>query len=349
MKPSMQFSLLPFAALLAPLAAVAMPIPTPIPTLTGERPLVIAHRGASGYLPEESVQSYQLAMRMGADIIEGDVYLTADGKAVMLHDGTLNATTNVVAYAATHPDIAALRASNGSYDVTKFTLAQLQQLSVTCRNANGYCSDKTYFDPALSYSVTTFDAFLDLAYDYYVNTGIAIGVFPEAKQSGLNVAQAILDGMTDAKYQGYFTTMGHGLTQSFDRNQVDYLNVHASIPVTYLGACPTTAAAAATVAAIADGIGPSSGQLSAACVSAAHGAGLSVMPYTYLNNPASYLSAYQLGVDGVFTNFPDLAVKARDEVFGPATPLPEPHALALMGLGMVGMVGMGALKKRRQA
>jgi glycerophosphoryl diester phosphodiesterase len=191
--------LLPLAAMLfAPVAAHAMPVST----LTGERPLVISHRGASGYLPEESVQSYQLAMRMGADYIEGDVYLTADNKAVMLHDGTLNATTNVVAFAATHPEIAALRSSNGTYDVRKFTLAQLEQLSVTCRNANGYCTDKTYFNPAISYSFTSYDAFLDLAYNYFVETGVAIGVFPEAKQAGLEVAEAILAGLTNAKYDG---------------------------------------------------------------------------------------------------------------------------------------------------
>jgi glycerophosphoryl diester phosphodiesterase len=341
MKKPMHAYALPLAALLLGSGAAHA-----IPTLNGERPLVIAHRGASGYLPEESIQAYQLAMKMGADYIEGDVYLTADNKAVMLHDGTLNATTNVVAYAATHPEIAALRSSNGSYDVTKFTLAQLQQLSVTCRNASGYCTDKTYFDPALSYTFASYGDFLDLAYNNYLETGIAIGVFPEAKQGGLAVAAAILAGLTDAKYNGYFTTPGNALTQSFDPAQVSYLNANSDIPVAYLGVCPTTAAAAAGVAAIADGIGPSTGQLTAACVNAAHDAGLTVMPYTYLNNPTTYATGYNLGVDGVFTNFPDIAANVRDQVFGPETPVPEPHALALIGLGLA---GLGAFRKRKQA
>jgi glycerophosphoryl diester phosphodiesterase len=343
MKTPLPARLLPLAAML--FAAVPA-LATPVSTLTGDRPLVVAHRGASGYLPEESVQAYQLAMQMGADYIEGDVYLTADGKAVMLHDGTLNATTNVVSYAAAHPEIAALRSANGSYDVTRFTLAQLQQLSVTCRNASGYCTDKTHFDPAVSYSFATYENFLDLVYDNYLNTGVAIGVFPEAKQTGLGVAEAILAGLNDPKYKGYFNQEGRALTQSFNAAQVDYLNANSAIPVSYLGVCPTTAAAAAKVAAMADGVGPSTGQLSAACVKAAHDANLTVMPYTYLNNPASYVSAYNLGVDGVFTNFPDLAAKARDEVFGPATPVPEPQSLALIGLGLA---GIAAMKRRKRA
>jgi glycerophosphoryl diester phosphodiesterase len=318
---------------------------SPIPTLDGGRPVVIAHRGASGYLPEESIQAYQLAIQMGANYIEGDVYLTADNKAVMLHDGTLNATTNVVAFAATHPEIAALRSSNGTYDVTKFTLAQLEQLSVTCRNATGYCTDKTYFNPNLSYSFASYDMFLDLAYNHYLETGIAVGVFPEAKQSGIAVAEAILAGLTDPKYNGYFTQTGHALTQSFNAQQVAYLNENSSIPVSYLGVCPTTAAAAASVAAMADGIGPSTGQLSAACVNTAHAAGLTVMPYTYLNNPATYQTGYNLGVDGVFTNFPDIGANVRDQIFGPATPVPEPHSVALLGLGLAGIASMKKRKK----
>lgn len=340
-KPA-HFHLIPFAAMT--LASVAVHA-TPVSTLSGDRPVVVSHRGASGYLPEESVQAYQLAIRMGADYIEGDVYLTADRKAVMLHDGTLNATTNVVSYAATHPEIAAL-GTGGIYDVTKFTLAQLEQLSVTCRKQTGYCGDKTYFDPAVSYTFTSYETFLDLAYDHYLETGVAVGVFPEAKQTGLSVAEAILAGLNDPKYNGYFNATGRALTQSFDAAQVNYLNANSAIPVTYLGTCPTTAAAAASVAAIADGIGPSTGQLSAACVQAAHGAGLTVMPYTFLNNPANYDTAYNLGVDGVFTNFPDIAANVRDEVFGPATPVPEPHSLALIGLGCLGIAAFRKHTKR---
>ena len=304
------------------------------PTLSGAPPLVINHRGASGYLPEESVQAYQLSLSQRPDYIEGDVYITADNVPVMLHDGTLNATTNIVAYAATHPDFAALRSPDGTYDVTKFTYAQLQQLDLTCRAATGYCADKRYYDPATQYQFTSYSAFLDLAYDNYLATGLAVGVYPEAKQSGLNIAAAILAGLNDPKYNGYFTN-GHAFTQSFDPAQVAYFNANSAIPVDYLGVCPTTPAQAAQVAAIADGIGPSTGQTTAACVQAAHAAGLFVHPYTFLNTTSTYVTYYNLGVDGVFTNFADIAETVRDQVF-----VPEPETLAVFGTALLGLAGL---------
>lgn len=327
--------LLAAAVLLSTTGAFA----TAAPTLTGAPPLVINHRGASGYLPEETVQAYALSIQMRTDFLEGDVYITADGVPIMLHDGTLNATTNVVAYAATHPEVVALKSTNGQYDVTKFTLAQVQALTGTCRAATGYCSDKTFFDANVHYTIATFSQFLDFAYDNFVATGQAVGVYPEAKQSGIPVAQAILAGLTDPKYNGYFTMPGRAYTQSFDVTQVRYLNTNSSVPVDYLGVCPTTAAQAASIAAVADGIGPSTGQTTAACVALSHAAGLFVHPYTFLNVRSLYGTYYDLGVDGVFTNFADIAESVRAETF-----VPEPASTLILATGLLSVAG---LRRRR--
>ena len=65
------------------------------PTLKNERPIIISHRGASGYRPEHTLESYHRAMKQGADFIELDVVSTKDGHLIVRHDVTINDTTNV--------------------------------------------------------------------------------------------------------------------------------------------------------------------------------------------------------------------------------------------------------------
>ena len=85
MKLPIYFTCLPFAVLLlGPVVAHA----APIQTLTGDRPVVIAHRGASGYLPEESVQSYQLAMSWAACYEKADASCAGTGYNIVSTNGT---------------------------------------------------------------------------------------------------------------------------------------------------------------------------------------------------------------------------------------------------------------------
>src|SRR5262245_8990260 len=70
-------------------------------------PLVIAHRGASGYRPEHTLEAYRLAIRMGADYIEPDLVATRDGTLVARHENEISGTTDV----AGHPEFAARRAT----------------------------------------------------------------------------------------------------------------------------------------------------------------------------------------------------------------------------------------------
>ncbi len=92
-----------------------------LPTLSGDAPIVIAHRGASGYLPEHTLAAYELAIKMGAAYIEPDLQLTKDGQLVAMHDTTLNRTTNVETV---------LGMRNGGYRVSDYTLAEIKTLTV---------------------------------------------------------------------------------------------------------------------------------------------------------------------------------------------------------------------------
>ena len=80
------------------------------------QPQVIAHRGASGYLPEHTLGGYELAIRMGADFIEPDLQITKDGALVAIHDDTLNRTTNVATLFAQR---------NGGYKVSDLSLIHI--------------------------------------------------------------------------------------------------------------------------------------------------------------------------------------------------------------------------------
>ena len=313
-------ALLPAALALSCLAGAIEAAAAPLV----ERPIVIAHRGASGYLPEETMAAYRLAMRMGADFIEPDLFLTADGVLVVRHDRSLNTTTNVQAVALTDPELAAKRAANGAYNVDQLTYADIQKLNARSRVANGYAQPGNgYYDGTETFPVPTLREVLDYAYEIFVTTGRVVGVYPEVKTiSGTGAAEyhrrmadAIVAMLGDPKYNGYFNgSLDNVYLQSFDQAVVQYMNSITELPVAFLTACPASAEAAAAIKAYADGVGISrtASASSAACVERAHAAGLLVHVYTLLNDPVAHQQVHSWGVDGVFGNHPDVTKAVRD-------------------------------------
>ncbi len=151
--------------------------PLPLLTLDGKQPLVVAHRGASGYLPEETLEAYVKAIEMGADVIEPDLISTKDGVLIARHDPNLAYSTDV----ANHPEFASRKKTTQvdgetqtGWFASDFTLAEIKTLGGISTDAerpqqyNGL------------YKVVTFQEIIDLAKKYSVN-GRVVAVYPETK------------------------------------------------------------------------------------------------------------------------------------------------------------------------
>ena len=148
------------------------------PTLTGAPPLVIGHRGASGYLPEHTLEAYRLAIRQGADFIEPDLVSTKDGALIARHEINITQTTDV----AEHPEFAARKTQKTIDGTTEegwfaddFTLVEIKTLRAVQRvpfrpqQFNGL------------FKVPTFLEVIKLALQEGRRRGRPVGVYPETK------------------------------------------------------------------------------------------------------------------------------------------------------------------------
>ena len=152
---------------------------TPLLTLDGQQPLVVAHRGASGYLPEETLEAYQKAIDLGADVVEPDLVSTKDGVLIARHDPNLAYSTNV----ASLPQFADRKRVDWSVDGEKqtgwfahdFTFAEIKQLGAISTDAER----PQQFNGL--YKVVSFQELIDLAKAQSTKIGRTIGVYPETK------------------------------------------------------------------------------------------------------------------------------------------------------------------------
>lgn len=142
---------------------------------------VVAHRGASGYRPEHTLEAYRLAAHMGADIIEPDLCITKDGVLVVRHEPEISGTTDV----AKHPEFAHLKTTKklDGQDVTgwfteDFTLAELKTLRAVERLPK-LRQQNTIYDG--QWEIATFEEVLKLREELSRELGRTIGVYPETK------------------------------------------------------------------------------------------------------------------------------------------------------------------------
>jgi glycerophosphoryl diester phosphodiesterase len=308
--------------------------------------IVIAHRGASGYLPEHTLEAKAMAYGMGAHYIEQDVVMTKDDHLIVLHDITLDRTTDVDEQ---YPN----RARNdGRFYAIDFTLEEIRGLKASegfrIENGEKVQGYSNRFPMGSSFfRVPTLEEEIQLIQGMNKSTGKDIGIYPEIKQpefhrnEGKDISTAVVNLL---KQYGYASKQDKVFVQTFsfaelevikndilpaagiDINLIQLIGSESSYPWMF------EADGMNTLAEFADGIGPEKGLVISRSssrgnleisplVDRAHAAGLQVHPYTYRMDAGqvpSYaedfedllrLHYFEADVDGLFTDFPDRAVR----------------------------------------
>lgn len=293
------------------------------------QPQVIAHRGASGYLPEHTLGGYELAIRMGADFIEPDLQITKDGALVAIHDDTLNRTTNVATLFAQR---------NGGYKVSDFTLAEIKTLTVVPTGTGKASYPGFTPSSANAFAVPTFQEVVDLAKKQSSTAGREVGIYPEAKQADPAMEDGILKTLAangyNATSKAFIQSFSDATLRSLRTKQVAQNN---KMPLILLGVVTTAADGTARmgvtgatgvqalalkdVAAFTEGVGVlinnTTYPVTKSFIDQAHAAGLKVHGWTFAQADAAPAAAefrkyLDMGMDGMFANYPDLAVTARN-------------------------------------
>ncbi len=283
-------------ALLTLVALVGVPTAGAVPdkgTTTDSTVLNIGHRGASGYAPEHTIPSYDLALEQGADYIEIDLQMTADGVLVAMHDETLDRT-------ATAPEGVPEEYCTGL--VIEKTLEQIKQCDV------GTWFNETYPQYASDEYVGLQIPTLEEIFQRY---GTSVNYYIETKnpEAAPGMEEELLRLMDEYNLIKPAAKRSQVLIQSFSEDSLRLIHeLEPSLPLIQLFDSGETSESIQTrlaeVSEYAVGIGPSKTDVDAALVEAAHALCLDVHPYT-VNETAEMEALIALGVDGMFTNFPD--------------------------------------------
>lgn len=299
--------------------------------------MVIAHRGASGYLPEHTLPAKTLAFAMGADYLEQDIVASGDGALLVLHDIYLDRISNVA-------ELFPRRArDDGRYYARDFDLAEIRQLTAWERmNADGSAVYPNRFPPRTgSFRLHTLRDELELLESLNKATGRDVGIYPEIKRpawhrdEGIDIAPLLLDELARFGYRG---ARANAYVQCFDAEETERLrrDLGSELPLIQLigenawRESPTdfsallTSDGLASVSHFADGIGPFFEQLyrvergrpiSNGVVEMAREAGLVIHPYTFRSDSLAHgFTSFDamlgfafdvLQVDGLFTDFTD--------------------------------------------
>jgi len=299
-------------------ALLALTLPSGSLSQTGRKQLV-AHRGASAYAPEHTIEAYRLALAQGADFVEQDLQITKDGHLVCLHDLTLERTTDVeqVFPDRFREDVSEDQSPGSTatrhWYVSDFTLAEIKQLDAG-----------SWFDPKFKGArIPTWQEAIDLI------RGKA-GLYPETKgpevygKRGFDMEKLVLDQLKrnrlDKPGSDRRTPV---IIQSFSPASLQKMRyeLKTKLPLVLLISSDPqkkwlTETGIKQAARFASGIGPNKNLIlqNPDIVKLAHDAGLNVTPYTFRSANTGRFSdvreemrhyLYELGVDALFTDNPD--------------------------------------------
>ena len=287
---------------------------------------VVAHRGASGYLPEHTIASKAMAHSMNADYIEQDIVLSKDDIPIVIHDILLDDVTNV---SEKYPN---RKREDGKYYVIDFTFEELKTLEVTERfdSKTGLQIYPTRFPKGTSsFRLHSLQDEIELIQGLNESSGKDIGIYPEIKkpkfhnENGKDISKIVLDILT--KY-GYSTKDDQCILQCFDAQELERIRneLKSKLFLVQLMEFPEQNNLLEFYASYADGIGPwykhlissktTSGFSFTSLVEEAHKLDLVVHPYTFREDSLDDFDSFQemidviihqAGADGGFTDFPD--------------------------------------------
>lgn len=310
-----------------------------------EAVLVIAHRGASGYLPEHTLEAKAYAHALGAHYIEQDVVATRDNELIVLHDIHLDRVTNV---AERYPD---RHRDDGRFYARDFDLAEIKTLVAGERRGDDgetAAFPRRFPTGVGRFQIPTLREEIRLIQGMNRATGRVAGIYPEVKNpawhrsEGVDLSALVLQQLDDL---GYHDKNDPVFLQCFDAEEVRRIRQDLGCRlklVQLLGENAweesdtdydqlKTPEGLKALSRLVDGVGPWLGQLvdstgvegqpvSTGFVSAAHEAGLVVHPYTFRAEqlPPGFDTMTEmvhwfvttLDIDGLFTDFPDLALDA---------------------------------------
>jgi glycerophosphoryl diester phosphodiesterase len=354
------------------LAACALLAVAPAVAQAGKNdPLVIGHRGASGYLPEHTLEAYALAIRQGADYVEPDLVATKDGHLIARHEPNITNTTDV----ASRPEFAGRRTTKNvdgvdetGWFASDFTLKEIK----TLRALQTFPERPQQFNRR--FKVPTLAEVIELVQRQSKRRDRRIGIYPETKHPTFHQRLGLaLEGRLVRVLERYDLDKRRSpvFIQSFEQSNlkrlnrmtpvrlvqlVDAFDVDANGVLIYLPPFDrpydwtvsgdpeltsrtfgyfATDEGLEEIGTYADGIGPWKKYIVSTnanndtlpptdLIDRAHDHGLLIHTWTfrseqprlanqYGGNPINeYLQFYELGIDGVFSDFPDTAVTARE-------------------------------------